>query len=384
MHQPEGFIKKGKEDCVLKLRKALYGLKQAPRAWNSKLDNTLRSLGFIKSINDQAVYISNIEGDRTLVGVYVDDLIITRSNTQRIEEFKSSMQTKFEMIDLGLLNTYLGIEVIQGKSDIRLCQTNYALRILEEFKMKECNSAKTPMECRLRLNREGEGEEVESTSFRKLIGCLRFLSLTRPDLIFSVSYLSRFMSKPFSNHLAAAKRILRYIKGTSDYGLVFGKDKECKLVGYCDSDYAGDLDDRKSTSGNVFFYGSKPISWNCCKQKVIALSSCEAEYISAAVSVCQGIWIKRFMFELIGDYIEDFDLCIDNKSAIEISQNPVHHGRTKHIDVRYHFIQNYVEEGKVKLLHVRTEDQLADLFTKPLGISKFVGFRKRIGVVKVK
>ena len=253
VHQPEGFIKKGKEDCVQKLRKALYGLRQAPRAWNSKLDNTLRSIGFIKSINDQAVYISNIEGDRTLVGVYVDDLIITGSNTQRIEDFKSSMQTKFEMTDLGLLNTYLGIEVIQGKSDIRLCQTNYALRILEEFKMKECNSAKTPMECRLRLNREGEGEEVESTYFRKLIGCLRFLSLTRPDLIFLVSYLSRFMSKPFSNHLAAAKRILRYIKGTSDYGLVFGKDKECKLVGYCDSDYAGDLDDRKSTSGNVFF-----------------------------------------------------------------------------------------------------------------------------------
>ena len=252
VHQPEGFIKKGKEDYVLRLRKALYGLKQAPRVWNSKLDNTLRSIGFIKSVNDQEVYISNIKGDRILVGVYVDDLIISGSNTQRIEEFKSSMKTKFEMTDFGLLNSYLGIEVIQGKSDIRLCQTNYALKILEEFNMKGCNSAKTPMECRLGLNREGEGEEVESTYFRKLIGCLRFLSLTRPDLIFSISYLSRFMSKPYSNHMAAEKRILRYIKGTSDYGLVYGKDKECRLLGYCDSDYARDLDDRKSTSGNFF------------------------------------------------------------------------------------------------------------------------------------
>ena len=139
----------------------------------------------------------------------MDDLIITGSNTQRIEEFKSSMKTKFEMTDFGLLNSYLGVEVIQRKSEIRLCQTNYALKVLDEFNMKKCNSSKTPMECRLRLSREGEGEEVESTYFRKLIGCLRYLTLTRPDLIFSMSYLSRFMSKPFSNHMAATKRVLR-------------------------------------------------------------------------------------------------------------------------------------------------------------------------------
>ena len=135
----------------MRLKKALYGLKQAPRAWNYKLDDTLRSMGFIKSVSDQAVYTSSIKEDRLLVGVYVDDLIITRSNTQRIEEFKSSMKTKFEMTDFGLLNSSLDIEVIQRKSDIRICQTNYALKVLDEFNMKECNSAKTPMECRLRL-----------------------------------------------------------------------------------------------------------------------------------------------------------------------------------------------------------------------------------------
>ena len=134
--------------------------------------------------------------------------------------------------------------------------------------MKVCNSTKTPMECRLRLNREGEGEEVESTYFRKLIGCLRYLTLTRPDLIFSVGYLSRFMSKPYSNHMAAAKRVLRYIKGTLDYGLVYESDKEPRLTRYCDSDYAGDLDDRKSTSGYIFLLISKPIAWNCSKKKL--------------------------------------------------------------------------------------------------------------------
>ena len=384
VHQPVGFIKKGKEDYVLRLKKALYGLKQAPRAWNYKLDCILKSMGFIRSVGDQAVYILKNVQDKLLVGVSVDDLIITGSNTEGIEEFKTSMKTQFEMTDFGLLNSYLGIEVIQEETEIKMCQSSYALKVLDEFNMKECNPAKTPMEYRLRLNREGEGEEVDSTYYRKLIGCLRYLTLTRPDLIFPVSYLSRFMSKPYSNHLAAAKRLLRYIKGTSEYGLIYKRDEDSKLVGFCDSDYAGDQDDRMSTSGYIFLLGSKPIAWNCSKQKVVALSSCEAKYISSTSAVCQGIWISRFVHELIGQVVEKFDLYIDNKSAIEISRNPVYHGRTKHIEVRYHFIRNCVEENKVILKHVRTDDQLADLFTKPLGITKFIEFRRKIGLAKVK
>ena len=238
VHQLEGFIKKGKEDYVLRLKKALYRLKQAPRAWNYKLDFTLKSTSFIRSVSDQAMYTLKSKEDRLLVGVYVDDLIITGSNTEGIEEFKSSMKTKFEMTDCGFLDSYLGIEVIQKKIEIKMCQSIYALKILDEFNMKDCNPAKTPMECWLKLNREGEGVEVESTHFRKLIGCLRYLTLTRPDLIFLVSYLSWFMSKSYSNHMASAKRILRYIKGTSEYGLVYESEKEPRLMGYCDSDYA--------------------------------------------------------------------------------------------------------------------------------------------------
>ena len=184
MNQLEGFIKKGKEDYVMRLKKALYRLKQAPRAWNYKLDGTLKSMGFIKSVSDQALYTSSSKEDRLLVGVYVDALIITGSNTEEIERFKSSMKTKFEMTDFGFLNSYLGIEVIQEKIDIKICQTNYALKILDEFNMKDCNPAKTPMECRLKLNREGEGVEGEYTLFLKLIGFSRYLTLTRPDLIF--------------------------------------------------------------------------------------------------------------------------------------------------------------------------------------------------------
>ena len=150
--------------------------------------------------------------------------------------------------------------------------------------------------------------EVESALFRKLIGCLRYLTLTRLALIFSVSYLRQFMSKPYSNHMTAAKRVLRYIKGTSDYNLVYKSDTDCRLMEYYDSDYAGDLDDRKSTSGYIFIDSSKPIAWNCCKQKAIALSSCEAKYISSTLVVCQGIWIRRFIHELIGGCFKHFNV----------------------------------------------------------------------------
>ena len=184
VNQLEGFIKKGKEYYDLKLKKALCRLKQAPRAWNCKLDDTLKSMGFIKSVSDISVYTSSSKEDKLLVGVYVDDLIITRSNIEGIEGFKSSMKTKFEMTDFGFLNSYLGIEVIQGTTKIKMCQTNYVLKVLDEFNMKDYNLAETPIECRLKLNREDEGVEVESTLFRKLIGCLRYLTLTRRDLIF--------------------------------------------------------------------------------------------------------------------------------------------------------------------------------------------------------
>ena len=340
-------------------------------------------MGFIRSINDEAVYTSNRKENKLWVGVYVDDLIITGSNSEEIDSFKISMKTKFERTDCGLLNSYLSIQVVQEEDEIRMCQTRYAFKILDIFNMSDNNASKTLMECPLTLNQNGERLEVESTLFKRISGCLRYLTLTRPDLIYLVSYLSRFKSKPYSNHMTATKRILRYVKGTIDYGPKYKSYKVCKLIGYCENDYVGDLDDKKSTSGLIFFLRSKPIAWNCSKQKVIALSSCDAEYISSTLAVCQGIWISRFMHELSGCEEKCFDLCIDNKSAIEISRNPIHHGRTKHIDVRFHFIRKCMEEGKVIFRYVRMQDQVVDFFTKLLGTAKFCEFRTEIGLGRV-
>ena len=204
---------------------------------------------------------------------------------------------------------------------------------------------------------------------------------TRPDITYCVSNLSRFMDKPSSEHLGAAKRILRYLKGTVNFGVSYKKgDRNMRITGFSDSDFAGDINDRKSTSGQIFFLGGLPITWNSVKQRVVALSTCEAEYIAASSATCQGLWISRLIKELMSVEENLVKILVDNKSALELTWNPVHHSRSKHIDTRHHFIRDCMEEGLVKFEYVKTEDQLADLFTKSLGRVKFCEFCAKIGV----
>ena len=298
-----------------------------------------------------------------------------------IKEFKVKMMKLFEMSDLGLLNSYLGIEVIQGKSSICLNQRTYAMNILEQYNMTDCNLAHSPMEARLKFVKSEQDSSVDSTLYRSLIGSLKYLTHTRPYLIFSVGFLSRFMEHPTSEHMLALKRVLRYIKGTLDYGLVYKKGQVvAQLIGYTDSDYAGDIEDQKSSMGHVFFYDSMAISWTSQKQKIVALSTCEAEYIAITVAACQGIWLSRFIVELKGEKVKLVTLKVDNKSAIDLSKNLVYHSRSKHIDTHYHFIRSCVEEKLVKLEHVKTEEKLVDGFTKALGRLKFVEMRVKLGL----
>ena len=367
-----------------KLTKALYGLKQAPQVWNSKLNKTMSDLGFNRSRLDTALYHKGSEKSKLLVGIYVDDLIITGSSEEQINNFKLEMMGTYEMTDLGLLNSYLGMEVRQSIANIFLSQRAYSNHILKVFQMNNCNAIKTPMEVHLKLQRETEGKQVNSTNFRSLVGSLRYLMNTRLDLTYSVSYLSRFMDKPSSEHLAAAKRILRYLKGTVNYDLLYNRgDRDTKITGYSDSDFAGDINDRKSTSGQIFFMGGLPITWNSVKQRVVALSMCEVEYIAVSLAACQSLWISRLINELVSVKENSVKILVDNKSALELTRNPVLHSRSKHIDTRHHFIRDCIEEGLIKLEYVRTEDQLAYLFTKSLGRVKFYEFRAKINVTIV-
>jgi hypothetical protein len=381
--QPPGFVVRGQEGKVLCLIKALYGLRQAPRAWNTKLDSTLQRLGFKHSDCEHAVYARGKGTTRLLIGVYVDDLIITGNDVNKIAKFKLQMQASFKMNDLGLLSFYLGIEVQQGSNGISLSQTTYARRILKKVGMASCNSCATPMETQCKMSKQSAAPTTPATEYRSLVGSLRYLVHTRPDIAFAVGYVSRFTEKPTTEHLAAVKHILRYVAGTIDYGCHYKPGGGLKLVGYSDADMAGDVDTRKSTTGVLFFLGLNPVTWQSQKQKVVALSSCEAEYIAGTTAACQGVWLAQLLSELNCKPRTSFTMKMDNQSAIALCKNPVHHDRSKHIDTRYHFIRQCVTEGRIDVAFVGTESQLGDILTKPLGRTRFRELHGLISVDKI-
>nr|XP_020163059.2 uncharacterized mitochondrial protein AtMg00810-like [Aegilops tauschii subsp. strangulata] len=267
-----------------------------------KLDESLVSLGFERSPLEHAVYKRSSGKATLIVGVYVDDLIITGTCEEEIAAFKEQMHHLFDMSDLGLLSYYLGLEVKQEAREITICQSSYALKILEAAGMAGCKACHTPMEPRLKLCKGSPGDAIDATRFRSIVGSLRYLCNTRPDITHAVGMVSRYMEAPTTAHWAAVKQVLRYISGTTGYGCCYlkGKTPDPVLIGFSDSDHAGDLDDRKSTTGYVFFLNSGIITWTSQKQKVVALSSCEAEYIAAATAACQGVWLSRLLGELIG------------------------------------------------------------------------------------
>jgi len=300
VQQPLGFII-GNPDKVLKLKKALYGLRQAPRAWNAKLDKELIALGFVRSKLEHAVYKRSSSKSFLIVGVCADDLIISGLSVDDILKFKTEMRRKFSLSDLGLLSYYLGIEVKHGGGPIMLSQSAYALKILENANMKNCNSCDTPMECSVKHSKLKGEDAVDPTAHKSPIGSLRYIVNTRPELTYVVGVVSRYMEAPGKEHWLAVKRILRYLKGTIGYGCIYTRGGELQpiLLGYSDNDYAGDVEDRRSTSGAVYFLGKSLVTWSSHKQKIVALSSCEAEYVAAAAA-CQGIWLSRLIADMLG------------------------------------------------------------------------------------
>ncbi|CAL0321854.1 unnamed protein product [Lupinus luteus] len=290
------------------------------------------------------------------------------------------------MTDLGKLSYFLGMEFSYMAAGIVMHQSKYAKEVLKRFSMETCNPVTSPVEVSLKLTKDEEGEAVDETIFKQMVGSLRYLCNSRPELSYGVGLISRFMCQPKKTHLLAAKRVLRYVQGTYDHGILFRTQKqklELELEGYADSDYGGDLVERKSTSGYLFLLNKSPISWCSCKQKVVALSSCEAEYISACYAACQAIWLEELLAEMRMK-TSSLELKLDNISAINLAKNPVSHGRSKHIEVRFHYLRELVSKEKLKLVYCRTDDQLADLFTKPLKPERFENLKKEIGVVSLK
>ena len=256
VEQPEGFAVQGKENKVYRLKKALYGLKQAPRSWYSRIDAHLMNLGFEKSLSEFTLYIKKVDGEILVISLYVDDLLVTGSSKELIDKFKKEMEDVFEMTDIGMMSFFLGMEIQQKQNEVFICQQKYAKEVLKKFNMEGCKSTATPMNQKEKFCKEDGAEKVDEELYRSLIGCLMYLTATRPDIKQVVSLLSRYMHCACEIHFQAAKRILRYVKGTVDYGIRFSQDKNFNFRGFSDSDWAGCADDMRSTSGYCFTFGS--------------------------------------------------------------------------------------------------------------------------------
>ncbi|GAU37763.1 hypothetical protein TSUD_102800 [Trifolium subterraneum] len=266
-----------------------------------------------------------------ILKVYSRAWNLHKSNKNEIEKIKAQMSEEFDMTDLGKFQYFLGLEFSNTNKGLIVHQKKYVTDVLKRFNMMDCNPANTPMEISLKLSNDEEGESVDATLYKQMVGCLLYVCNSRPDISHSVGIVSRFMHKPKVTHMQAVKRIIRYLHGTIDYGILFPKPTGHKgnLIGFCDSDWCGDQVERKSTMGYVFKLFDSPISWSSKKQTVVALSTCEAEYISACYVTCQGVWLLSLLKEMKMYQQDEFELMVDNNSAISLAKNPIAHGRSK-------------------------------------------------------
>ncbi|KAJ9542601.1 hypothetical protein OSB04_029107 [Centaurea solstitialis] len=377
--QPEEFVDRTKPTHVYILDKALYGLKQVPRAWYDHLSNALLDNGFYKGEIDHTLFIKTEGDDILLVQIYVDDIIFGSTNSGMCTWFSDLMTTRFEMSMLRELSFFLGLQVLQKPEGILINQSKYIGDLLKRFHMDTSSVAKTPMASDTLIGADPKGKPVDQKTYRAIIGSLLYLTASRPDIMFATCFCARFQANPKESHMMAVKRILRYLKGTPNRGLWYPKESGFELVAFSDADHGGCQLDRKSTSGRVQFLGDKLVSWGSKKQHCVSTSTVEAEYVAAASCCSQVLWMRT----QLRDYGYNFNhipIYCDSKSAIAITCNPVQHTRTKHIDIRYHFIKDHVKRGTIELYFVNPEYQLADLFTKPLDEKRFNFLISKLGM----
>ncbi|KAL5849218.1 hypothetical protein ACOSQ4_007231 [Xanthoceras sorbifolium] len=377
MRQPEGFKEAGKENLVCRLKKSLYGLKQAPRQWYKKFDSFMSSSGFTRCQADHCCYIKRFDNSFIILLLYVDDMLVAGSDMQEIMNLKRELSKQFAMKDLGAAKQILGMRIKRDTKSgtLLLSQAEYIKKVLSRFNIQDAKPVSTPLGIHFRLSKEQSPKtEEERTHMAKVpyasaIGSLMYAMVcTRPDIAQAVGVVSRYMNNPGKIHWEAVKWILRYLRGTTNKTLCF-KGGDTTLTGYVDADLAGNVDIRKSTTGYVYTLGGTAVSWVSQLQKIVALSTTEAEYVAVTEASKEMVWLQSFLEEL-GKKQEDNVLYCDSQSAIHLAKNPSFHSRTKHIQLRYHFIRSLLEDGILKLEKISGAQNPADMLTKTVTTDK--------------
>ena len=384
MEIPPGFEESMAKNQVCKLQKSLYGLKQSPRAWFDRFTKAVLKLGYKQGQADHTLFVKKSHaGKLAILIVYVDDIILSGNDMGELQNLKKYLSEEFEVKDLGNLKYFLGMEVARSRKGIVVSQRKYILDLLKETGMLGCKPIDTPMDSQKKLGIEKESTPVDRGRYQRLVGRLIYLSHTRPDIGFAVSAVSQFMHSPTEEHMEAVYRILRYLKMTPGKGLFFRKTENRDTEVYSDADWAGNIIDRRSTSGYCSFVWGNLVTWRSKKQSVVARSSAEAEYRALAQGICEGIWIKRVLSELGQTSSSPILMMCDNQAAISIAKNPVHHDRTKHVEIDRHFITEKVTSETVKLNYVPTKHQTADILTKALPRPNFEDLTCKLGLYDI-
>ena len=380
MQQPPGFLATNPK-LVCKLHKAMYGLKQAPRAWFQKLSHTLNNIGFRSTISDPSLFVRFANSSTLFVLIYVDDIIITGSSSTAITSLITTLSSHFALKDLGPLHHFLGIEVSTLPSGhLHLSQRRYIQNLLHRTNMLDSNPQPTPMISSLKLPKDATAAVPDPSMFRSVVGALQYALFTRPELTYSVNKVSQFMHSPQEHHWKAVKRILRYLKGTLHHGLLIKCSTNTDLMGFCDSDWGNDIDDRKSTTGYCVYFGSNIVSWSSHKQKVVSRSSTEAEYRGIAAVLTDIIWLQSLLSEL-RIFTSVPNVYSDNLGAVLLSANPILHSKTKHFELDLHFVRDHIQHQRACLTHILARFQVADILTKPISGASFTTFRDKLMVL---
>lgn len=357
---------------VCLLFKALYGLKQAPRAWHQHMHEKLVQLGYKVSVADPGLYVcERVEpsGQRVILLVYVDDMLLASPNAAAVQQAKEVLLGIFDARDVGSVGFFVGMNITRDlqQGTIKISNERMIVDLLQKFGMVDAHGRDVPMSSGAVLKRE-EGEPLDTRKYpySTLVGSLLYLAVTvRPDISYSVGVLSKFMSCPTMSHWVAAKGVLRYLGHTRTVGITYGGSSG--LFGWCDADFAKDLDTRKSTTGYVFTLSGGAISWASKRQPTVAASTTEAEYMAASAAVKEALWLRKLVADL-GQPVAAVPVACDSQGALSLLHNPILSERSKHIDVHHHFVRERVQRGEVQFGWVPTMEMTADVLTKPLSV----------------